>query len=329
MKFDRHLAAHGAQFLRKARTAALHEGNGVLAEFRVGQSGDRRLFRQNVERKRQTHAPHVVGNDRRQHGIAYAETGQSVDLGEGAHDGHVGKSVQSGHDGVLGAGKFDVCLVDHQQAGRRQGAGQLFQIIRRSDASGGVVGGRDDDERGVFIHQLEQAVEVKGEVGIQRSLTQLHAGHFRLRGIQTEAGTEHHGIVHAGHGAHTEQEVDDLVGTVAHENALRVHAVAGRKSLHQSRVARLRIAEGLAGAVRDDLAHAGRHAQRILVAGHFDDAGKAVALGDFRNAETGFVGFKSRHFGADVIERGEGKSHGESLQMKRAIKRAFLSRTKP
>ena len=129
--------------------------------------------------------------------------------------------------------------------------------------------------------------------------------------------------MYARYGAHPEKKIDDLIGTVAHEHAPRIHPVKGGERLHQTRIARLRITEGLPYVLFQNLPHPGRNAQRILVAGHFDDSGKPVTPGYFGNAEAGFVGFEGRHLGADVVERGKGEIHGYTLKKGKDNKKGF------
>ena len=105
--------------------------------------------------------------------------------------------------------------------------------------------------------------------------------------------------MHARRGADAEQEIDDLVRPVARYNPVRAHAVPRAQGGGKLRIARLRVAEGQAGALGNDAAHHGRDAERVFVAGHFDHAIQVVFFPDFVNGQARRVRFKRPHFGAD------------------------------
>ena len=134
--------------------------------------------------------------------------------------------------------------------------------------------------------------------------------------LRAKARAEGHSVVHPGDTADTEQQVDDLVRAIAYADALGIHTAMFGKGLHKAGIARLRITEGLTSLVGNNLAHEGRHALWVLVAGHLDNAGKTVAAGYLRNAEAGLIGFEGRHFGAHIGTGRESGRHGAILIFK-------------
>ena len=115
--------------------------------------------------------------------------------------------------------------------------------------------------------------------------------------------------MYAGHGPHPEQKINDLIRAVTHEDTGRLNPQASGQRRRQPGIARLRIAVNVLDVVLQHCLHHRRRAQRVFVAGHLDDALKAVTPLNLLNAQAGLVRLERRNFRTHVVGRGKGHGH--------------------
>ena len=94
-------------------------------------------------------------------------------------------------------------------------------------------------------------------------------------------------------GQDANQQINDFIGAVAHGYPARVHPVQSGQGVDQTWIAALGIAEQKRRVATHGFLGQGRSPQRVFIAGHFDDLGKAVFLLDFRYG-------KPRHVGVEL-----------------------------
>jgi len=259
------------------------------------QRGDPGLFSHQVHRERQAHPPIVIGQLLGHDGVAEAEPGHAEALGERARNDHIGEFVQPLRQRVirLVVGEVHVGFVQHEQAGVRQRLRQRFEFRHRRRVSGRVVGRGDEHERRLVVHQLEQVVPREREVGVHRGLAQLHAAQGGLRRIDAETGHEGDRVVHARLDANAEQQVDDFIGAVAHDDAGGRHTVMGGDGLHKAGVSGLRIAECQSDMRFQRMLDQRRGSERVFIAGELDDPFDTVLLADLVDGEPCRVGLEA------------------------------------
>ena len=171
-------------------------------------------------------------------------------------------------------------------------SGSAFASLS-SSAAGGVYPDGLSGVRRLVVHQLEQGVPREREVGVHRGLAQLHAAQGGLRRVDAEAGLEGRRVVHARLGADAEQQVDDFIGAVAHDDAGGRHTVMGGDGLHKAGVSGLRIAECQSDMRFQRMLDQRRGSERVFIAGELDDPFDAVLLADLVDGEPCRVGLEA------------------------------------
>ena len=160
----------------------------------------------------------------------------------------------------------------------------------------GFIGCGHKHKAGVVVHMRKKGVKVKGKVVIERLPPHLDAADASLNGINAETGVKAYEVVYTRFGHDADKQVYDLIRTVANDYAGRLKAVPAGQRLHQTGIAALGVAKAHVGMALHGLYGQGRHAQRVFVAGHFDDLGKAVFLLDFSNGQAGNIGLEGKNF---------------------------------
>ncbi|MCY1428711.1 hypothetical protein D9M71_446070 [compost metagenome] len=172
----------------------------------------------------------------------------------------------------LTLGVFDVGLVQHHQHVFRHAFEEARQGVRAEPGAGGVVRVGDEDHAGIGVDGRQHGFEVMPPV-LRRHHLALGAdglGGDRVdgEGVLAEHGVQAGSQVGAGH------QIEDVVGAVAEGHLGRRHAAAlGQLALQFEAVA-----VGIAGQFgqfgADRFEDLGAGAERVLVAGQLDDAGR-------------------------------------------------------
>ncbi|KAG0771006.1 hypothetical protein G6F22_016876 [Rhizopus arrhizus] len=169
-----------------------------------------------------------------------AETqSRQADLGDRAHDDHVGRVQHLGHPAALGKGL--VGLVQHHQAGG--GGDDRLHVVVGPEPAGGVVGhGQEHDLGLVFADGGQHGRQIQGQIIGQRHADEagvVEAG--RHVEIDERRPGRHHRIARIAAGLH--DDVDEFVRAVAEQHVGAIgHAEAGLHRLLQRGQVRRRIA---------------------------------------------------------------------------------------
>ena len=106
--------------------------------------------------------------------------------------------------------------------------------------------------------------------------------------------------MYARNGAHSEQQVNQFVGTVSHKNTFRPDPITTCQSLHQFRIPPLRITMSLADCRFHGLTGGWRHPQRIFIARKFDYLIKPITEAYLLHAQSRLICLEFRHLGPNV-----------------------------
>ena len=231
-------------------------------------------------------------------GVADAEAGEPVRLGEGAQDGHAAALLDV-FDGVgLLVGEVDVRLVEHHQDVVRHGIHEGIDFLLSDLGADGVGGVGDEDDAGLRGDSLQHGGEVVRPVGLvgNGDVTRVEAlgGHL----VHHETAVGGHGVGFAVEVDHGEQG-DQLAAAGAGDDLLQLHAVEVGEPLAEVVRAAVGVDVGAGEGVLHGLDSLGRGTDGILVGGKLDD-GRGVhaelARG-FLNGLSGLVGNEGRDVG--------------------------------
>ena len=194
--------------------------NAPLHEVLVLQGGNRRSFGDGVEGIGDLHGIEHVCHLEVGGAVAHPEVGHGVGLGEGLAYDQVVELVDLVHHGLPGI--FGICLVEDDDSLVLGKDG--FDVLLPEAVTGGVVGGRHDQDSlvgGTFTSHL---VDIQLELLVQLDLPQGSRGEVHEIGVQAVGGH--------GDGAHLPglgecgvDGVEDLVGSVAGDEVLHLQSV--------------------------------------------------------------------------------------------------------
>ena len=166
----RHLEAEPADLLGQIGDPAVVVVLGGLQEGAIADRRDARLHGRQIHVERPAHPVDDVDDLLRPVHPAQTQSGEAVNLGEGAGDDHVLVFVHQPHR-ILIARRVDELLigaVEHQQRIFGQALAQATHLRAGDPGAGGIVGiGQEDDLR-VLAGGLQQGVHVGGVVGLRR-----------------------------------------------------------------------------------------------------------------------------------------------------------------
>ncbi len=205
---------------------------------------DRRHRRQHRRRRnveRPANAVDRIDDAGRAEHPADPQRRQPVDLREGV-----------GHHRVLGGRhQFDADLVvvarhvvgiggvEHQQHMRRQSGAQPLDLVERQIGPGRVVRVGEPDQFGARRHQLQDGVDVGGEIGLRRDHIDGAVRHGRDRIHQKAVGGADRLVAVAEIGMR--QQIEDFVGSGAADDAVGIEpeGAADRLAQHPRRPFRI------------------------------------------------------------------------------------------
>ena len=176
------------------------------------------------------------------------------------------------HARVGGGVELDVGLVEQHEHVGGHGLHDAARIGVRDRRGGGVVRIVDDDQARAVVDRGDQTVHVMRAVRQVRHLHAGGAGAGHDQWVRLEATPRVDDLVaRTGHQVH--QHGDDLGGSAAEHDVLRLHAVALGQPFDHGPAAHVRVAVHAAGGLAGDgLDHAGQRFEGVLVAGQLERA---------------------------------------------------------
>ncbi len=303
-------ALQGSDQLRHAATIQLIAG---VEEFVVVQRSQCPGQCQVIDVERLAYPVHQVGDLRRGQGVADAQTGQAVDLGERAADNQIREVLQpAGRINPLGCRDVLVVgLVEDDHHVLRNAFEEGAHLGIRQEVAGRVVRVGDPHDAGIRTDGRQHGIEVVAVVPGRRD-DQLGPGRQRGQRIHGK------GMLGEDGGAPRRQEdagdqVEHIIRAVAQNDLILGNATPfGHLG---DEVELVRVALDPADGFLDGLPGLRAHAQRVLVGGQLDDAidRNAHLAGQFGDRLAWLV----RGNGANVGQGLFGKAHEAFLNKRR------------